>query len=715
MEILRARFFPKFVAYVVNTELRESTEEIMTVSMLEKLRSEFLQEARSAPKLFRDLAKVEQYIAESYKTRALIELIQNADDAGATVFGVHGFRSGFVVGNDGRPFTIQDVEALCRSGSSNKSRGGSTIGYRGIGFKSVVNLARRINVFSGDFAFCFDKNKTQETLQSNIDVPLIRVPHSVHEAYDSSLVAEIGDVKNNYRYQTLFLFEFLNERLSREDLSRFDRSSLLFLQHLRRVHLDFQDIKRDINLEVTRQDQRNVVRIAESHESDEWEILSAEANSISKVAFKKFNDSIIPASLEESVIHSFTPTLEFAGAYIKINGDFTTDPSRKNVDMDELSQKSFQEAVVVIVETIVALLSTDTVKLGFFTPFINVRPQEASRFKILLFKSIEEILAERRLILRGGNAVSFATLRLKPDWLNVEDYEKICRDGITAIGKGLLVAYPELFSFLEALHVKTLTLEDVLQRMNSIDITLLGSAEIFAKIAKQYRYDLDTGKLEQLKGLRIFPAGNNLVQAKDVATTEALRPEFCAYLKDHADLDDVTMILKKLAIGIADGFRGTTDESSKSTQQQSFPPAPPEASRKPFNFEPAIRKWRSAEQNAAEYFRALQGVLSAMDVSKANLGYDLEVLLSNGRKVYVEIKSVASFAESFKITPNEYSSAHNHGDNYYIGLVINEGPFQIKLIQNPVNTLTFEKKCEQWSWYCEQYAPALRDAMQLLG
>jgi hypothetical protein len=686
----------------------------VTTSMLEKLRSEFLQEARSAPKLFRDLAKVEHYIAESYKTRALIELIQNADDAGATIFGVHGFRSGFVVGNDGRAFTIQDVEALCRSGSSNKNRGGSTIGYRGIGFKSVVNLAKRIYVFSGEFAFYFDKNKTQETVQSNIDVPLIRVPHSVQEAYDLSLAGEIRDVKNNYRYQTVFLFEFLNERLSLEDLSGFDRSSLLFLQHLRRVHLDFQDIKRDISLEATRQDQCNIVTIAESRELDAWEILSSETNPISKVAVKKFNNAIIPASLEESVIHSFTPTLEFAGAYIKINGDFTTDPSRKNVDMDELSQKSFQEAVVVIVETIVALLSTDAVKLGFFTPFINVRPQETSRFKILLFKAIEEGLAKNRLILPGNKPVSFATLRLKPDWLNFEDYEKICRDGITAIGKGFVLAYPELFSFLEALHVKTLTLEDVLHRINSIDLTLLGSAEIFTKIAKQYRYDLDTEKLEQLKGLRIFPMGNNLVRAKDVKATEALRPEFCAHLKDHADLDDVMVILKKLGIGITDGFRATADKNSKSTQEQSLSPVPPEPSRKPFTSEPAIKKWRSAEQNAAEYFRALQGVLSAIDVSKANLGYDLEVLLSDGTKAYVEVKSVSSFAEPFKITPNEYSSAHNYGDNYYIALVINDGPFQVKLIQNPVNALRFEKKCEQWSWCCEQYGSALRDPVHLL-
>lgn len=58
--------------------------------IIDSLRTEFIQEATNAPKLFKDLAKVEHYIAESYKTRSFIELIQNADDAQSTVFGVYG-------------------------------------------------------------------------------------------------------------------------------------------------------------------------------------------------------------------------------------------------------------------------------------------------------------------------------------------------------------------------------------------------------------------------------------------------------------------------------------------------------------------------------------------------------------------------------------------------------------------------------------------------
>src|SRR4030065_2053230 len=162
------------------------------IEIINSLRNEFIQEANNAPKLFKDLAKVEQYIAESYKARSFIELIQNADDAQSTVFGVHSSNQGLVVANNGRLFTLEDVEALCRSGASHKYRGGKTIGYRGIGFKSVVNLAKRIYVFSGHFAFYFDKNSTLKLFPNIPDVPLIRIPHLLEAENDEVLLQAVS-------------------------------------------------------------------------------------------------------------------------------------------------------------------------------------------------------------------------------------------------------------------------------------------------------------------------------------------------------------------------------------------------------------------------------------------------------------------------------------------------------------------------------------------
>ncbi len=52
--------------------------------------------------------------------------------------------------------------------------------------------------------------------------------------------------------------------------------------------------------------------------------------------FLKKGEVIMPASPNESVIHSFTSTFEFCGAFIKMNIDFTPGLSGKTVDLDNL-------------------------------------------------------------------------------------------------------------------------------------------------------------------------------------------------------------------------------------------------------------------------------------------------------------------------------------------------------------------------------------------
>ena len=519
----------------------------MNLTPLEQIRNEFLHEAESAPKLFKDLAKVEQYIAESYKTRALIELIQNADDAGATDFGLHSIEGGFIVANNGRTFTLDDVEALCRSGSSNKQRGGSTIGYRGIGFKSVVNLARKISIYSGGFSFCFDKALTITSLNSAVDVPLIRVPHLINEG-DKLFYKDVLNLKEKYKYTTLFVFQNVMETISLEELSSFDKSSLLFLNNLNKVVIDFKEIKREIVVEKRYNLSKTVIHINEGNEYNEWEVETSKINKADKVAYKIVQGNIVPALINESVIHSFTPTNEFAGAYIKINGDYTTDPSRKTVDLDELSTKSFQNNIDLIATSIINILNGDLTRKGFFTPFINIQLLESSRFKVMLFKGIQTSIEKMKLKNSFGVNEEFSSIRIKPEWLSYEDYEKICLGSFVSITKEMISIYPELFTFLSLINVRTLNLEEILQRINHSTITPIGAAQIFDKTIKQYRYDLSSDKIEKLKGLNIFPVNGKFVNSNNITNTSVIDKGFMDYLENNSDDADIAFVLKKVGI-----------------------------------------------------------------------------------------------------------------------------------------------------------------------
>ena len=97
--------------------------------MLQQVKKSLLVEANQSPNLLADLAGLETYIAESYDARSFIELMQNADDAGANRFHAEHFGGILIVANDGNCFSQSDFESLCRSSASRKCRG-ETIGYR---------------------------------------------------------------------------------------------------------------------------------------------------------------------------------------------------------------------------------------------------------------------------------------------------------------------------------------------------------------------------------------------------------------------------------------------------------------------------------------------------------------------------------------------------------------------------------------------------------
>ena len=69
----------------------------------------------------------------------LSELLQNADDAGATEASAYINGDVFIFEHNGYDFDEDQFASLCRFGFSNK-RSIHTIGFRGVGFKSTFSL-----------------------------------------------------------------------------------------------------------------------------------------------------------------------------------------------------------------------------------------------------------------------------------------------------------------------------------------------------------------------------------------------------------------------------------------------------------------------------------------------------------------------------------------------------------------------------------------------
>jgi hypothetical protein len=113
------------------------------------------------------------------------ELLQNADDAGATEASVRVDDKVFVFEHNGEDFKEEHFASLCRFGYSNK-RALHTIGFRGIGFKSTFSLGDSVELDTPTLAVVFRKARFSEPAWVGDRSPQqgrtrIRVPFADHK------------------------------------------------------------------------------------------------------------------------------------------------------------------------------------------------------------------------------------------------------------------------------------------------------------------------------------------------------------------------------------------------------------------------------------------------------------------------------------------------------------------------------------------------------
>ena len=93
----------------------------------------------------------------SERTHFIFELIQNAEDAGATDLTFRLFADRLEVRHDGRDFTVDDVRAICGVGQGTKADDLTQIGEFGIGFKAVYAYTDSPRIHSGVENFRIEK------------------------------------------------------------------------------------------------------------------------------------------------------------------------------------------------------------------------------------------------------------------------------------------------------------------------------------------------------------------------------------------------------------------------------------------------------------------------------------------------------------------------------------------------------------------------------
>lgn len=191
--------------------------------------------------------------AKDYHGRELLELLQNVDDAyeelcqsnsemrGKEVEAFVEYTGNILrVQNNGTVFNEDSINRLCQGGVSGKKK--YYIGNKGIGFRSILNWASEIRLYSGDYAVRFSENFAQKQLdeirtksehvrqelseEPNLRFPILYAPEAIPQ--------------KKYKFDTTIEIIVKPETLDddwgiAEQIAEFDPYILLFLPNITKI------------------------------------------------------------------------------------------------------------------------------------------------------------------------------------------------------------------------------------------------------------------------------------------------------------------------------------------------------------------------------------------------------------------------------------------------------------------------------------------------
>ena len=705
---------------------------------------ELQDEAKETETILRELAGLEKYISETYISRVFYEIIQNADDCKSKNF--HAFLSGnnLYLLNDGNEFTVDDLESLCRSAFSKKSRGDS-IGYRGIGFKSVAGICSAVSLMSGNLEVSFSKKKTESLFGYPISVPLLRVPHEGALNIDCRNEAKTLMMKGHFN--TCFVLHEINLEKIYTDMVGIRKESIIFLRNIQNISINLVEQSTEISLsnEINYGDISN--KIYSSDKLIKEEFLYTSGRHIQKKYIRIWNYKNIQISTDlveskpirltrnNAYAHAFLPMRTVTGLGARVNGDFSTDPSRTRIDPDERTKESLADVADLIVFLLKKLMD-ESINDNEFSLLEVLIPYNKFQFFSIEPAYISDQIKERIF----ASKINMNSFCLKPRWMQEEDYEVLTAH----LNKRSIVfenvSDHDYESFFKKLGAYVLDLEATFNLLNLKSISQQG---LFALIEFLF------SEVDKFKELRKLPSDilNNakifitdegkILSSKEINSDDKLdisfiskifnltgrsmdAIEFCRICDLSPHLLPVNLIkpfVKRLVLSsdpyhqaLLTCFRLDNELNSftvkSETKNNLFNSTLDVKKNDLFTAKKNPPKWREVEKFAALIMEELD--YEVKDVSRKNLGYDLEAINSQGETVFIEVKKISQTGEDFLITDNELFSARQKGMAYYLLLIVQSGeglPSHYSLINFPYPMLEdkVERRAVKHENFCSGY------------
>ncbi|HYK33869.1 MAG TPA: hypothetical protein VEV63_17990 [Streptosporangiaceae bacterium] len=327
----------------------------------------------------------------SDRTHFIFELVQNAEDAGATELTFELFGDRLEVRHDGRPFDAADVRGICGVSQGTKADDVTQIGKFGIGFKSVYAYTNTPVISSGDEHFRIEKYVRPHpaaALPAPERLTLFVFPFDRAEVPADVAVAEISAA-----------FGALNAEM------------LLFLRNIGEVRASGAGVADTVLRRMAAAQGSGCVlstRRGERRSDEEWKVWSRSLADLGEpdlrveIAFAVRSEADVRRLVrrESSPLVVFFPTEKETYLGFAVQGPYRTTPARDNVPEHD----SWNQALVTQTAGLLSEVLTELRDDGLLTAdILQALPIDAARFSSgtmfsPLFASVRDAFLQANLI-----------------------------------------------------------------------------------------------------------------------------------------------------------------------------------------------------------------------------------------------------------------------------------------------------------------------------
>ncbi len=388
---------------------------------------------------------------------------------------------------------------------------------------------------------------------------------------------------------------------------------------------------------------------------------------------------------------------------VLINGNFSTDPSRRHLIFESETKESIKQSSFQIVKLIKECINNeDKDSIGIINSLVPYSDPRMLQFAKNSFTKF--LLDEMKLV----DIEFFRQMKLPPSWLNHNDYLKLIPNTSNSLDNKHY-SIDGFISLLKFLGASENNFDEIKNTINLADISVLGCVQITQYLFKSI-LTFSNAKDSEILNLKILFSGGTRKSISELNEESRLDDSFVSLLLENGLTEfDIKQVLNKFSLTIPIKSEQNTSEQSNltidkkenmfsvdewfknSSRQENYNTS-----------QPTLKKWRSAEEQTLEILN-LNGV-KLEDVSKQNIGFDLNGTDPNGNEIQIEVKSITLPGQKFRLTNNEIAVAQVKQKSFFVAIVRQTDEFlEIALVSDPVNNLSLNRQCVQWIWECESY------------